>query len=70
MARQPVWLLAGEAAKEDAAFTKAGGMATAGSAVSEAGVIDRVETVKKGGKCWSVAEARAAQGEAARTKKA
>ena len=61
---------AGEAAKEDAAFTKAGGMATDGSAVSEAGFIDRVETVKRGGKCWSVDEARAVMGEVARTNKA
>ena len=45
-------------------------MATDGSAVSEAGFIDRVETVKKGGKCWSVDEARAVMGKVARTNKA
>jgi hypothetical protein len=41
----------------------AGGYATDGTAVSEKGFIDRVETVKSGGKCWSVDEARAVMGE-------
>lgn len=55
---------ASEAAKADAAMLpSAGGYATDGSAVSEKGFIDRVETVKSGGKCWSVDEARAVMGE-------
>lgn len=55
---------ASEAAKADAALLpSAGGYATDGTAVSEKGFIDRVETVKSGGKCWSVDEARAVMGE-------
>jgi hypothetical protein len=55
---------ASEAAKADAALVpSAGGYATDGTAVSEKGFIDRVETVKSGGKCWSVDEARAVMGE-------
>jgi hypothetical protein len=55
---------ASEAAKADAAIvSSAGGYATDGTAVSEKGFIDRVETVKSGGKCWSVDEARAVMGE-------
>jgi len=55
---------ASEAAKADAAILpSAGGYATDGTAVSEKGFIDRVETVKSGGKCWSVDEARAVMGE-------
>ena len=55
---------ASEAAKADAAIlASAGGYATDGTAVSEKGFIDRVETVKSGGKCWSVDEARAVMGE-------
>ena len=55
---------ASEAANADAArLPSAGGYATDGSAVSEKGFIDRVETVKSGGKCWSVDEARAVMGE-------
>ena len=61
---------ASEAAVADAEFAAAGGMATDGSAVSERGFIDRVETVKKGGKCWSVDEARAVMGEVTQTNKA
>lgn len=59
---------ASEAAVADAEFAEAGGMATDGSAVSEKGFIDRVDTVKKGGKCWSVDEARAVMGEVRQTK--
>lgn len=55
---------ASEAAKADAALLpSAGGYATDGTAVSEKGFIDRVESVKSGGKCWSVDEARAVMGE-------
>jgi hypothetical protein len=55
---------ASEAAKADAAILpSAGGYATDGTAVSEKGFIDRVETVKSGGKCWSVDEAREVMGE-------
>jgi hypothetical protein len=55
---------ASEAAKADAALLpSAGGYATDGTAVSEKGFIDRVETVKSGGKCWSVDEAREVMGE-------
>ena len=55
---------ASEAAKADAALVpSAGGYATDGTAVSEKGFIDRVETVKSGGKCWSVDEAREVMGE-------
>jgi len=55
---------ASDAAKADAAIvSSAGGYATDGTAVSEKGFIDRVETVKSGGKCWSVDEARAVMGE-------
>jgi hypothetical protein len=56
---------ASKQAKADAAvsMTTAGGYATDGSAVSEKGFIDRVETVKSGGKCWSVDEARSVMGE-------
>ena len=62
---------ASEAAKADAALLpSAGGYATDGTAVSEKGFIDRVETVKSGGKCWSVDEARAVMGEVRTKKKA
>jgi len=57
---------ASAAAVSDAAMAapmSAGGMATDGTAASEAGFVERVDEVKAGGKCWSVDESRECMGE-------
>jgi hypothetical protein len=50
------------AAKQDAALVS-NGMATDGSSVTEKGFVERIDTVKTGGKCWSVDEERKLMGD-------
>lgn len=53
---------AANAAKQDAALVS-NGMATDGSSVTEKGFVERIDTVKTGGKCWSVDEERKLMGD-------